>query len=274
MSDGRKCRRTMKEQAENKFFRVLQNALQQREFEMYLQPKVNPKTGRIGGAEALVRWNSPIYGRLQPDSFIPFLEYSGMILEIDLYMFRRVCELLHHWKVSGVEPVVISVNVSKYDMEYPKLLEEYDRILEETEAPAEYLELEITENMAYHDVERMHRLLDWTHKRGARCAMDDFGKAYSNLNAIQELEFDTVKLDKCFFRNDFPRQERGKKIVWGLLELFRSLDIEVVAEGVETEEQKLALEQMDCELIQGYYYSKPLPVAVFEAYCRQADTLI
>lgn len=264
----------MEMREKDKFYRILRNALENQEFEMYLQPKVSPKTAKIGGAEALIRWNNPVYGMLPPDQFLPMLEHSGLIVQVDLYMFRKVCGLLHRWECEGIEPIVISVNVSKADMEYDGILAEYDRIMEETGAPAQYLELEFTEDMSYSDMPRMQRILQWIHEKGARCAMDDFGKAYSNLNVIQELEFDTIKLDKCFFKEDFPNEERGKKIVSGLLEMFQAIGVSVVAEGVETKAQKQELKKMNCELIQGYYYSKPLPVERFEKFWKEREEAV
>lgn len=242
----------------------LHQALANHEFEMYLQSKINPRDGSLGGAEALVRWNSPIDGLIPPSKFVPLFERLGVISQVDLYMFREVCTLLCRWKMEGKTPIVISVNVSKLAFEQPDFMRNYEQILKETGAPAEYIEFEFTESIAYSNTKMMNQIMKWIHSQGAKCSMDDFGSSYSNLSAIQTLDFDTVKMDKCFFDHGFPGSERAEKMILGLIHTLKSLGIKVVTEGIETEEQMKLLKEMQCDLIQGYYYSKPIPVKEFE----------
>lgn len=244
---------------------LLPTALANHEFEMYLQPKISLKTGKVAGAEALIRWNSPL-GIINPGQFIPLFEKKGLISEIDLYMFRQVCELLHKWEVCGEELTRISVNVSKHSIEKAETLKRYGQILTESKVSAKYLEYEITESLAYDDFPKLQSLISWIHRKGAHCSMDDFGSSYSNLNAIKELAFDTVKLDTCFFDGDFPNMKKNREMVRGLVQLFKTLGIEVVAEGIKTRAQVDFLKSIDCDLIQGYYYSNPLSVKDFETY--------
>ena len=250
---------------EKKLENLLPTALANHEFEMYLQPKICLKTGKVAGAEALIRWNSPI-GIINPGQFIPLFEKKGLIAEIDLYMFRQVCELLHKWDVCGDELTRISVNVSKHSIEKARTLRQYGQILAESKVPAKYLEYEITESLAYDDFPKLQNLISWIHSQGAHCSMDDFGSSYSNFNAIKELAFDTIKLDTCFFDGDFPNMKKNREMVSGLVQLFKTLGIEVVAEGIRTRAQVDFLRSIDCDLIQGYYYSNPLSVKDFETY--------
>lgn len=244
----------------------LEKALENREFEMYLQPKVYPETGELAGAEALVRWNNPSEGVISPGVFVPVFEKNGMISKIDLEMFRQVCELLCNWKERDIEPIVISVNVSKVDMRYKTFSGRYGPLIKKIGELAKYIEFEFTESTAYVDCDEMNRILEWIHQVGAKCSMDDFGSSYSNLSAIQILDFDTVKVDKCFFDDGFPNQSRGFQMIDSLIQMFKKLGIKVVAEGIEDKSQMQALKRLQCDMIQGYYYSKPLCVKEFEEF--------
>lgn len=236
----------------------MREGIREKEFKMYLQPKISPADGVLMGAEALVRWDSSELGFISPDQFTSILESSGKIKDLDLYMFRLVCEYLVFRKAKCLEPIRISVNVSKNDLNQGDFFAKYREIIQELDVPTEYLEFEITESMAYDDVEKVRQLIEEMHEVGAKVAMDDFGSAYSNLGLFGTLGFDVVKFDKSFFSRNFPNDGKEYVLIKGLIGVFHDLGIEVVCEGIETEEQKNALVDLHADLIQGYYYSKPL----------------
>ncbi len=244
----------------------LAEALERHEFKLYLQPKVNPRTSKVNGAEALVRWVTDDNSIISPGEFIPLFEKNGMISKIDLYMFKEVCLQINRWIEAGIKPLTVSVNVSRVGIENKNLFTEYQKIIDEVKAPMEYIEFEFTESAAYNNIENMQELIDNIHALHAKCSMDDFGSSYANFGAIQQLDFDTIKLDKCMFDNDFQDKLRSRKFINGIISMLRGLNIKVVCEGIEKEQQVEALKKMDCDSIQGFYYSKPLPVNEFNAF--------
>ena len=144
----------------------------------------------------------------------------------------------------------------------------YDRILKETGAPGEYLELEFTESIAYDSCAQLEELISWVHHRNMYCSMDDFGSAYSNFHALLALDFDTIKIDRCFFYS-FPEESKNYMVVKNIVNVFHAIGMTVVCEGIENEKQIKALAGMNCDLIQGYFFSKPIPVGDFETLYRQ-----
>ncbi len=247
----------------------LDEALKNREFQLYLQPKISPADGVLRGAEALVRWQPPGEPLMPPGKFVPLFERAGVLYKLDLYMFERVCEQIAAWLAAGTEPPLVSVNVSKAALLRPDFFRRYEAILHRSGIPARYLEFEITESVAYNHLDGIQAMIASIHAMGARCSMDDFGTSYSNLNALNVLAFDTVKMDKCFFDNGFPTDAHRFAMVDGLIRLLHNLKLEVVAEGIETQGQQQAIRALGCDLVQGYFYSKPLPVGAFEAFMAQ-----
>ena len=233
---------------------------------MYLQPKVDPVSEKVVGAETLIRWNSESEGMISPGAFIPVAEKSGQIGMLDLYMFKKTCQYLKHRLDAGRPMINVSVNVSKFGMDRLDFFDAYERIMKETGVPTQYLEFEITESMAFERVERLEAMIERIHELGAIVSMDDFGSAYSNLASISRLNFDVVKMDKVFFDAGFPENRHQYILVRNLIETFHNMEIEVVCEGVETREQKDALLELGCDMIQGYYYSRPLPEREFDEY--------
>ncbi len=244
----------------------INTAIDNNEFVMFLQPKVSVETGIVEGAEALVRWNSKEDGLISPGVFIPVAEKSGQIGKIDLVMFRKVCEYLSYRKEKGLRPIKISVNVSKKDISRENFFLKYEKIIKETNAPLENLEFEFTESSAYEEIEPISRIIEKIHILGSKASIDDFGTSYSNLGAINRLRFDIIKLDKLFFDNGFPSDYKNYTLVKGIIDMFHNLDMKIVCEGVEKQEQVDALKELKADLIQGFYYSKPMPVEEFEAY--------
>lgn len=244
----------------------LEKALTNKEMELFLQPKVDPHTGKVTGAESLVRWRRNDGTILRPVYFIPVFERNRMIARVDLFMFRETCLFIKKWIDEGNEPFRISVNISKYSILNPENFESYEKIIREIQPPIQWIEFEITESMAYNNEDDIAEIIDRIHDLGATVSMDDFGSSYSNLVAIQRLQFDTVKIDRGIFTHGFPDNEKSFQMVSALMRMFTTIGIFVVAEGIESENQVQVLRKLGCHSIQGYYYSKPLDVESFKEY--------
>lgn len=181
-------------------------------------------------------------------------------------MFRNVCALLNKWSALGLKMPVVSVNVSIATMNMNSQMERYDDIVREMKPDARYIEIEFTESTALNNEEHLISVMEKIHSYGASCSMDDFGSSYSNLSSLERFNFDKIKLDKSLFDNGFPSDSRSMKLVYSNLELIKSLGMETLAEGIETREQMEALKRLGCcDIIQGYYYDRPLPIAEFES---------
>ena len=242
---------------------IMEHALVQREFIVYLQPKYSTKSEEIIGAEALVRWYSSEHGMIYPLDFIPLFEKNGFIIQLDLYVFEEVCRTIKKWIDAGVDPVKISINCSRVQMKRPNFLERYVAIVERYQIPFKYLELELTESVVFEDVDHLTYLIGRIRSYGFGCSMDDFGSGYSSLSLIQDIPIDTIKLDKVFLKN-MTDLGRTKSVIGSIIAMSHALDIHTVAEGVETKEQVDMLKHLKCDLIQGYYYAKPMPIEDFE----------
>lgn len=242
---------------------LMENALATNEFQVYLQPKYSTDSESISGAEALVRWQSKEHGLIYPNDFIPLFERNGFIIQLDLYVFEQVCKTIRKWLDSGYEPVKISINCSRVQMKKPNFLEKYVEVVERYQIPFKYLELELTESVVFEDVEHLSRLINRIRIFGFGCSMDDFGSGYSSLSMIQDIPIDTIKLDKVFFKNTKDIQ-RTESVIESIITMSHALNISTVAEGVEIREQVEMLKRLRCDLIQGYYYAKPMPISEFE----------
>lgn len=243
-------------------------ALQNEEFRLYLQPKISLDNGVIDGAEVLVRWSHPAKGLICPDEFIPLFEHDSQIEKLDLYTFTQVCRLLRKWLDEGIDPPVVSINISKLAISKDGYFNRYMELVKEYNIPGRYLEFELTESIAYDNIDLLRNIFNQIHSIGARCAMDDFGKSYSNVTALGSLQFDTAKMDKCFFDDGFPSDAKKTNLVAGAIKLLRSLNLNIVAEGIEEEQQVTALRAIGCDCVQGFYFAKPMPVGVFEQFCQ------
>lgn len=240
-------------------------SIQNEYFEMYLQPKVEFETGKLKGAEALVRWNHPEEGLIFPSEFIPLFEKNGKIQILDIYIFEKACQFIAERRRAGKELFSISVNLSRNHFQSPDFLDKFIMISDRYDIPRDLLEFELTENIFldvqnYQKVKRgMHRM----HEVGYKCSIDDFGSGYSSLGLLKEFEIDALKLDRTFF-DDVLTNEKARNIIKCLVELAHDLHVQTVAEGIETQEQLDKLKEMPCTLIQGYFYSRPLCVSDFE----------
>lgn len=240
------------------------SALDNREFVVYLQPKVELEHDAIVGAEALVRWQDPERGLLPPSEFIPFFERNGFIVQLDLYVFEEVCRLLRRWIDCGVKPVPVSVNLSQLHLRDPDFLRKYQSIQQRFDVPPELLEIELTESLAFESMDRLQEMIDEIHAIGFCCSLDDFGSGYSSLNMLKDVSVDAIKLDREFFSGLGGESEREQRVIESVIELTKKLGVRSVCEGVETASQLEFLRRVKCDALQGYIVSKPLPPEAFE----------
>ena len=241
----------------------MERALQNREFVVYLQPKYSTKEEVLSAAEALVRWIHPELGFIPPGKFIPQFEKNGFILKLDDYMLDEVSRLQAEWLKAGKKLVPISVNVSRAHFAEENLAEHICGVVNRYGVPHEFIELELTESAFFDDKAVLLETVKKLKNYGFRISMDDFGAGYSSLNSLKELPLDIIKLDAEFFRS-VDDLERSNQIVGDTISLAKKLGMQIVAEGIETREQVDFLAQQNCDLIQGFYFSKPLPVKEFE----------
>ncbi|MEG1857288.1 MAG: bifunctional diguanylate cyclase/phosphodiesterase, partial [Pseudoflavonifractor sp.] len=242
---------------------MMVQALEKRNFVVYLQPKYCTDSQRVGGAEALVRWQTST-GMIYPDEFISLFERNGFIVRMDLWVFEQVCKTLRTWLDAGYEPMRISVNCSRIHLKTPDFLEEYRILADRYAVPPKLLEIELTENVVFEDVVHLTRVIEQIHALGFSCSMDDFGSGYSSLNLIQDIPVDVLKLDRVFFRSSGRDLARTESIVGGIITMARALSMETVAEGVEEPHHVAMLKRLGCDYIQGYYFAKPMPIPDFE----------
>ncbi|MBQ7582753.1 MAG: EAL domain-containing protein [Lachnospiraceae bacterium] len=237
------------------------------EFQIYLQPKVDPQTGKVEGAEALARWLDPIEGLISPVEFIPVFENNGSIISMNLFMLRGTIKIINNWLKEGIKPVTVSVNLSRVSIYNPLFMDAFTVIMKEPETPVSYLEFEFTENVVYESAEQMNELVNKIHGFGSTCSIDDFGCSYSNLTMLKDIPVDVLKLDQDFLKQHAAgAEDRSMTIVESIISMAHELNMTVVVEGVENEEQADFLKGCGCDMIQGYYYARPLPVAEFEQY--------
>lgn len=242
---------------------TMEAALSNHEFQMYLQPKYNPVSNKLVGAEALVRWISPTEGMIPPGRFIPIFEENGFITHLDDYMIEAVAKLQSERKKEGKNPIIISVNVSRANFTKDNLSSHICHLIDKYGAEHSYIELEVTESAFFGDKRVLQKILRELKGYGFRISMDDFGAGYSSLNSLKELPVDVLKLDMEFFRGK-DTEKRGEIVVKEAIRLAKSLEMEVVAEGIEKKEQVEFLASQQCDMIQGYYYAKPMPVEEFD----------
>lgn len=239
---------------------AFESAIENREFELWYQPKYTPEGKVLIGAEALVRWRRD--GKMiSPGAFIPVFEKNGMIKRLDEYVFRTVCKQQRKWMDEGRRIIPISVNISRVSLYFQNVVEQYSSILEETGVQSVNVPLEITESAAVDNAD-IKSLTDRFFRCGFALHMDDFGTGYSSLSSLNQMHFNTLKLDKSII--DYIGNYGGDKLLEHTIALAKDLGLHVTAEGVETESQVNFLKWLRCDSIQGYFFSKPLPVPEFE----------
>ena len=242
-------------------------AIREHQFQVYYQPKfdVRPNEPVLASAEALVRWQHPKLGMVSPGVFIPLFENNGLIPTLDQYVWCEAAKQVRDWKERLGIPLPVSVNVSRIDLYDPLLVDKLEEIVRQNGLSNEDLLLEITESAYTENSDQIISTVKTLQKLGFRIEMDDFGSGYSSLNMLSALPIDALKLDMSFVCNAF-RERKDTRLLEVMIQLAEAFGVTTIAEGVETAEQMLTLKMMGCDIIQGYYFSKPLPAKEFEVF--------
>lgn len=241
-----------------------EEALASDEFRIYLQPKVDIFTGEIVGAESLTRWfcNGVV---LYPTEFVPILEQEGMVASLDLYVLRKTCEFIKNWENKGLEPVQVSVNFSRRDLNYKNLAKEIVNIIDESGVDRSLLQVEVTETASEDERLLMTSFLRALRDKGIDTAIDDFGTGYSSLSNLRDFPVTMIKIDRSFISNESIENNNNDEIVLrNIINLAKELNIKVLTEGVERVEQVELLKKVDCHFVQGFLYDNPMPEPEFQ----------
>ena len=241
---------------ENEF----ESAIEREEFVIWYQPKYDVKTERIEGAEALVRWKKSDGTMISPGEFIPLFERNGLIVRLDEYVFRKVCQIQRERMERGERVLPVSVNLSRATLHHEGIVERYAQIVYDSQVPFEAVPIELTETAALYSIQ-IQGLTEKMVDVGFLLHMDDFGSGYSSMTSLNVLPFRVLKLDKALI--DFIGNSRGDQVIQHTIALAHGLGMKVLAEGVEVKEQVEFLRTMECDEIQGFYYARPLPLEVF-----------
>jgi diguanylate cyclase (GGDEF)-like protein len=264
---------TMNEQAKRRFHleHSLRAAWEQGEFAVHFQPKIELATGRVTGAEALLRWTHPTDGAIAPGDFIPIVEETGLIVPLGYWVIEQACRHLSEWRQAGLSVEHVAVNLSLRQLSDPAFIDEVARRVQAAGLPKGALELEVTETTVAEHAEQLPELLQKIRDLGVRIAIDDFGTGYSSLAMLQVLPIDVLKVDRAFVSAMEPGGT-GDAIASAIIAMGRILGKELVAEGVETAAQAKVLQERGCPIAQGFYFSKALPANEFLEYCRERET--
>lgn len=238
----------------------MKSALLGNQFVMFLQPKFSISTGRIIGAEALARWIHPEKGMISPAEFVPVFEQNGFILKLDQFIWESACKKIRDWIDRGIQPVPISVNISREYVRTFDVVGWLTKLIQKYDIPIKYLELEITESV---DAEGVVDVVKNMKSAGFTMLMDDFGSGYSSLNMLKTTQFDVLKIDRAFL-SEFMESSRGRKIISHTISMSQDIGLDIIAEGVETQEQAQFLSHCGCDAAQGFYYSKPVTQEEFD----------
>ena len=241
----------------------MERALVEHQYQMYLQPKYRLSDNSLCGAEVLCRWKHPRKGLIPPNDFIPLFEKNGFILKLDEYMWEEACKNIRRWLDEGHEVVPISVNISRYHIQHNNLEDAMRHLLTKYNLTPDHLNLEITESLFLDNPEELNRVLVRLQNMGFKLEVDDFGSGFSSLNLIRNISVDTIKIDKDFLDSEIA-SEKGKIVVNHTIGMAKDLNLQVVAEGVETKAHVDFLKESHCDIAQGYFFAKPMPVEEFE----------
>ena len=246
----------------------LRRALDREEFLLHFQPQLDARTGRIVGAEALIRWRHPERGMVSPAQFIPIAEERGLIVPIGTWVLREACRQNRAWQEAGMPAVPIAVNLSALHFQQKDLSQEVARALRDCGLAAEYLDLELTESAVMRDVEDSIATMQALKEIGVKLSLDDFGTGYSSLNQLKRFPLDKLKIDQSFVRG-LTSDRYDLAISTAIIAMGKALNLRLIAEGVETAEQLQVLQSIGCHEIQGYYVSRPIPAAEFAGFARE-----
>lgn len=242
---------------------IIRPALERGDFRLYLQPKVDLRTGEVNSAEALMRWIDPERGMIPLSEFLPLLENTGMISNVDAYLFEQVCAHLNRWIAQYGRRIQISVNLSAAMFNYRYFFKDYRDVHQKYGTPKELIEFELLESIVLNKVDRVREVVGELRSYGFSCALDDFGSGFSSYNVLTNTELSTVKIDRSLFQNQDNSRERT--IVRHIVQTARELGMQTVAEGVEGWDYVDYLREIGCDAIQGFVFYKPMPVEEFEA---------
>ncbi|VHY43121.1 EAL domain-containing protein [Clostridioides difficile] len=237
-------------------------ALVKNQFEVYYQPKFSLVTGEMIGSEALIRWNHPEHGFISTAVFIPIAEKSKLILKIGRFVFERVCNDLYEWKKQGKKIVPVSVNLSRVELYQPDIVKFINKTIKMYNLSSDFIEIEITETVAINELNILKNVLNELRTYGFSISMDDFGTGYSSISCLRDMPIDILKLDKSFL-GGIEHDERSRNIAKSIVSLAKSLDLVVIIEGVESKEQAELMKQFGCDLVQGFYFARPMPAKNF-----------
>lgn len=252
-----------KEIAEQIIVSEMKKALETNQFQVYLQPKCEMDTGKIIGAEALVRWIHPSQGIISPGEFVPVFEKNGFISELDHFVLRATCEMIRRWLDEGKKVCPISVNISRTDLYDPNLLAQIKECVAQFGVPHDLIAFELTESAFVSDNMQLYNLAKLLRENQFHVMMDDFGSGYSSLNSLREIPVDVLKIDLKFLPPSTD-DKRGNVILHSIVDMANRLGLEVIVEGVETMEQAQFLLSIGCRNAQGFYFYKPMPVSEYE----------
>lgn len=251
---------------------ALHHAIENNELFLTYQPQISSSDLRIIGAEALLRWKHPVFGNISPVEFIPIAEDNGLIIPIGEWVLRTAVKQAKYWLDAGLAPMIMAVNLSAVQFRHPKLSQMITSILDETQLPPEYLEIELTERMAMHDPEKAIIIMNQLHSQGIRMSIDDFGTGYSSLSYLKKFNVYKLKIDQSFVR-DISTDAEDKAIVGAVIDMAKGLDLLTIAEGVETQSQLEFLQNQGCDEIQGFLFSKPLLPEEFESFVKNHKSI-
>ncbi|MFM2060492.1 MAG: hypothetical protein RLZZ507_162 [Cyanobacteriota bacterium] len=237
----------------------LWQALERNEFQLYYQPQFNAKSGKFVCVEALIRWKHPEYGLVSPGEFIPIAEESGFIIPLGKWILKTACSQLQDLKLQGLVNVDLAVNISANQFRQQNFVQQIHEVIAETNFPPEQLKLELTETVFIQDMEAVNKKINALKNYGIQFSIDDFGTGYSSFKYIQGLSFNQVKIDR-YFINNIDKLVQKQSIVKSIIQMAHNLNINIIAEGVETNNELSWLMQNNCHIIQGYFFSRPLPI--------------
>ncbi|MEO0443303.1 MAG: EAL domain-containing protein [Pseudomonadota bacterium] len=249
----------------------IRKAIKNQEWQLYYQPKLDLKKNKIVGIEALIRWNHPERGILSPFEFIGFAEDRGFIIDIGDWVIEESCKQFKLWSDNGIKPCKISINLSSVQLRQEDIVNRIITAMKNYNVPPRLFEVEITETTLTKNFDVSARSLERLNARGVSIAIDDFGVGYSSLSYLKNFPINRLKIDRSFIK-DLCYDDSDKKIVQTLISMAHSMDVIVVAEGVETEEQLTLLNQYKCDEIQGYFISKPVPAEKIDGMIKQLES--
>jgi EAL domain-containing protein (putative c-di-GMP-specific phosphodiesterase class I) len=243
----------------------LYRALDRNELYLNYQPQISAETQEIIGFEALLRWNNKEHGLVSPNIFIPMAEQTGLIRQIGLWTIKTACEDFKSFKKCYDKDIILSINLSIEQLKDNNIAEKINKILFDTETDAKDIQIEITESIAFNEDPNILQRLKDIRNLGIKISIDDFGKGYSSFNRLKTFPIDLLKIDMDFVRGITAPSKKDRAIIKSIIQIAKNLNIEVLAEGVETKEQYTYLKYNGCDMIQGYYFYKPMPANEIES---------